>query len=193
MNIWSSLRESFTLTNIIYTSIHVIYIALIFEAIAWWLGSRIERLTSPLITADADREHPWRIRRRALLRKTPKAIARTLCYVIAGILIFDIFGVPVLPLSIGVGAVVALFGSAVLPQMRDMAQGYVLLGEDAIAVGDLVEVNGVQGQVEKFTLRGLRLKDHAGRGHHLSNRDVTHVIVIQRRVGETQDNSMQKG
>lgn len=186
---WKTLlQQNFNLPALIYRAIHIIYIAVIFEFIAWWLGRLIERLTAPLLGIDADREHTWRMRRRATLRKTPKTLARTLCYVVAGIVICDAFGIPVLPLSIAVGAVVAILGAALLPQLRDMTQGYALLGEDVLAVGDLVEVDGCQGTVEKFTLRGLRLRDRAGHSHHFSNRDVLHVVVIHRREGDPKQN-----
>jgi small conductance mechanosensitive channel len=68
--------------------------------------------------------------------------------------------------------------------LRDIGQGYVLLAEDAIAVGDVVDIAGHQGTVEKFTLRGVWLRDNAGRVHCLSNRDVKQIVVHGRRVGE---------
>jgi len=180
--LWVSLAHNFTLANLIHKGAYVICIALVFEFIAWWAGRRIERMTAPLITADADREHAWRIRRRTTLRHSPKIISRTLCYTIAIILVFDVFGVPVLSLSLAVGAVVALFGAAMLPLLRDIMQGYALLAEDALAIGDEVEIGSHQGTVEKLTLRGVWLRDSAGRAHLLSNRNVADVIVHKRRV-----------
>ena len=180
--LWATLAANFTLANLILKGAYVLCIAIVFEVIAWWAGRRIEKMTSPLITADAEREHNWRIRRRTVLRQSPKVISRTLCYTIATILIFDVFGVPVLPLSLAVGAVVALCGAALLPLLRDVAQGYALLAEDALAVGDVVEIGVHQGTVEKFTLRGVWLRDAAGRAHLLSNRHVANIIVHQRRV-----------
>jgi small conductance mechanosensitive channel len=180
--LWASLAANFTLANLILKGAYVLCIAIVFEFIAWWAGRRIEKLTAPLITADAEREHAWRIRRRTTLRHSPKIISRTLCYTIAIILIFDVFGVPVLPLSLAIGAVIALFGAALLPVMRDITQGYALLADDAMAIGDEVEIGSHQGTVEKLTLRGVWLRDSAGRAHLLSNRNIPDVIVHQRRV-----------
>src|SRR4028119_1433800 len=129
------------LQEFIIKGTYVICIAIVFEFIAWWLGRRIEKWTAPFITQDATREANWRIRRRTILRQTPKVISRTICYTIAVILVFDRFGVPVLPLSLAVGAVVALFGAAAMPLLRDTTQGYFLLAEDAIAVGDVVDID----------------------------------------------------
>ena len=180
--LWTTLKSNFKLADIILDGAYVLCIEVVFEFIAWWAGRRIEKMTSPLITADAEREHNWRIRRRTVLRQSPKLISRTLCYTIAAILILDVFGVPVLPLSLAVGAIIALVGAALLPLLRDIAQGYTLLADDALAVGDIVEIGVHQGTVEKFTLRGVWLRDAAGRAHLLSNRHVANIIVHQRRV-----------
>ncbi|HVF10823.1 MAG TPA: mechanosensitive ion channel domain-containing protein [Abditibacteriaceae bacterium] len=180
--LWTTLAANFTLANLILKGAYVLCIAVVFEFIAWWIGRRIEKMTAPLITADAEREHAWRIRRRTTLRHSPKIISRTLCYTIALILIFDVFGVPVLPLSLAVGAVIALFGAALLPVLRDITQGYALLADDALAVGDEVEIGNHQGTVEKLTLRGVWLRDSAGHAHLLSNRNIADVIVHQRRI-----------
>lgn len=182
--IWSQLAQNFTLTSLIIRATYIICIALAFEAIAWWAARKLEKHVSPFITADAEREAGWRVKRRTLVRHTPKIISRTLLYTLAIILIFDVFGVPVLPLSLAVGAVALLFGAALLPVLRDVGQGYILFLEDALAPGDAVEINGVQGIVEKFTLRGVILHDKDGRTHLLSNRDVTSVTIYKRKTQE---------
>jgi len=179
---WAALAQNFTLTNLVIRAAYIICIALAFEGIAWWAGRKIEKSVSPFITADAERESAWRVRRRTILRHTPKLLTRALLYTLATILIFDVFGVPVLPLSLAVGAVLLLFGSALLPIMRDFGQGYTLLAEDALAPGDAVDIDGHQGIIEKFTLRGVLLRDKDGRAHLLSNRDISSVIVYRRKV-----------
>lgn len=184
MNLKDILVSNHYLQTLVHKSAIIICIAIAFECISWWLGRRVEKLTAPLITADAEREPTWRIRRRTVLRQTPKLITRTLCYTVAAIMVFDLFGVPVLSLSIAIGAVAAVCGAALLPVLRDLGQGYALLGEDAIAVGDVVEINGHTGVVEKFTLRHIRLRDASGRTHHVSNRNLTAIVVHQRKVGE---------
>lgn len=182
--VWAKLAQNFTLTSLVIRAAYIICIALAFEAIAWWAARRLENLVSPLITADAERESTWRLKRRTLIRQTPKLFSRALLYTLAIILIFEVFGVPVLALSISIGAVIALFGAAALPILRDLTQGYTLFAEDALAPGDAVEINGVQGIVEKFTLRGIALRDKDGRAHLFSNRDVSSFSVYRRK---TQD------
>ena len=185
--VWSALAQNFTLANLIIRAAYIICIALAFELIAWWAGRQIEKYVSPLITGDAEREAAWRIRRRTILRHTPKLFSRAVLYTLALILVFEIFGVPVLPLSLAIGSVVLLFGAALLPVLRDFGQGYTLLAEDALAPGDAVDIDGHQGVVEKFTLRGVQLRDKDGRAHLLSNRGISNVVVYRRKVQDTKD------
>lgn len=184
---WATLAQNFTLTNLVIRAAYIICIALAFEFIAWWAARLIEKQVTPLITSDAERDAAWRIRRRTLLRHTPKLFSRTVLYALALILVFEVFGVPVLPLSLTVGAATLLFGAALLPVLRDLGQGYTLLAEDALAPGDAVDIDGHQGVVEKFTLRGVQLRDKDGRAHLLSNRDISNIVVYQRKVQSAKD------
>lgn len=184
---WYALAQNFTLQSLTIIAAKILCLAIAFEVLAWWSARVIEKQVAPLITADAERDAAWRVKRRTLLRHTPKILTRTMLYAIAFILIFYIFNVPVLPLSIGIGATLLLFGAALLPTLRDLAQGYTLLAEDALAPGDAVEIGEHQGVVEKFSLRGVLLRDKEGRAHLLSNRDIKDVIVYRRKVQEAKN------
>jgi small-conductance mechanosensitive channel len=180
--VWSGLRQNFALPNLVLRAVYIIFIAIAIELIAWWLGRMIEKAVTPYIAIDAGRPAAWRVRRRTTLRQSPKWMLRAVLYTIGMILIFDVFGVPVLPLSLAVGAVVVIMGAGIAPIFRDLVQGYVLLAEDAIAPGDAVEINGHVGTVEKLTLRGVWLRGHNGRLHLLSNRAVSDVAIYRRAV-----------
>ena len=181
MDLRTVLSNNLNLQSLVQIAVKVIFIALVFEFIAWWAGRQIEKKTAPMIPIDGAREASWRVRRRTTLRQTPKIISRSCCYVVALLLVLNQFNVEILPLSIGLGAVALMFGAALLPLMRDAAQGYALLGEDVLAPGDIVEVAGVRGQVEKFTLRALWLRDAEKHVHCFSNRSVRDVTILQRR------------
>ncbi|RYX81442.1 mechanosensitive ion channel [bacterium] len=170
----------------IFIAVRVIFIAIAFEAAAWFLGTRIEKMTAPFAKLGGEREARWRQLRRATLIKTPKMALRTLLYSVALVLIFNVFGLPVLELALSIGAVALLFGLALMPLMQDIAQGFALLSEDTLAPGDAVEVNGVQGTVERWTLRGTWLRDRDGRLVVLSNRDVRQVVIYRRALAAEQ-------
>jgi small-conductance mechanosensitive channel len=163
-----------------FIGVRVLFIAAIFEFAAWFLGRKLERMTAPFASLGGGREARWRQLRRETLVKAPKIALRTLLYSVALVLVFNVFGLPVLELALSLGAVALLFGLALMPLMQDIAQGYALLGEDTLAPGDAVEINGIQGTVEHWTLRGTWLRDAQGRLVVLSNRDVRQVVILRK-------------
>jgi small-conductance mechanosensitive channel len=192
INILAELRNNFALMNLVLVAVRLIFIALLFEGLAWWLTRRIEGYIAPLITLDSNREHGWRTRRRTFLRQTPKLVVRTLCYIgamIAVLSVFEssirLFSVPVLPVSIVVGALIVIFGVGALSQIQDAVQFYALLADDAVALGDVLEIDSqrgsVQGVVERVSPRGAYLRDSTGRFHYIACREIRHVVIHRRR------------
>jgi len=167
-------------TLYVFIGLRLIFIAIAFEFAAWFLGRKLERMATPFAQLGGGREAKWRQARRETLVKTPKIALRTLLYSVAFVLIFNVFGLPVLELALSLGAVALLFGLALMPLMQDVAQGYALLGEDTLAPGDKVEINGIAGTVEHWTLRGTWLRDSQGRLVCLSNRDVRQVVIVSK-------------
>lgn len=182
MDLRTVLSANFNFQNLIFKGIAVVFIAIVFEIAVWWLSRATERLTEPLLAVDGGREQSWRVRRRSLLRQTPRMAVRALCYTVALILVFSVFGAPVLELAIAVAATVGVIGAAMLPSLRDTAQGYSLLSEDVLAVGDVVEIAGRQGTVERFTLRGTWLRDGEDHACYFSNAEIKNVVVLRRKV-----------
>ena len=191
-NFLDVLKNSLSLQSLIGVAVQVIFIALLFEVLAWWLMRHLDRLIAPLITIDAGREHHWRVRRRLLLRQTPKQIVRTTCYLGAMIAVLSIFertapmfSIPVLPVAIIVGALILVFGVGAMSMIQDAVQGYSLLAEDAIAIGDLLEIDSqrgtVRGTVERFSPRAVWMRDTEGRTHNIANREIRHVVMHRRR------------
>ena len=178
----SSLLSSWPLY--LFVGLRLLFIAAVFEFAAWFLGRRLERWATPFNSLGGTRDARWRQLRRDTLVKTPKIALRTLLYSVALVLIFNVFGLPVLELAVSLGAVALLFGLALMPVMQDIAQGYALLSEDTLAPGDRVQINGVEGTVEQWTLRGTWLRDAGGRLVALSNRDVRQIVIISKAAGE---------
>src|SRR5262249_24798780 len=65
------------------------------------------------------------------------------------------------------------FGAQTL--IRDYLAGLLLLIEDQIRVGDVVEVNGKTGEVEQVTLRHVRLRDAEGIVYFVANGEIRMV------------------
>ena len=170
--------------NYLIIAIRVIFIAVVFEAAAWFLGRKLEALAAPFASLDQNRDNKWRAWRGKTLRSAPKTILRVLLYSVALVLIFDAFGVQILPLSLSIGAIALLVGAALIPNLRDYANGFFLLAEDSLAPGDVVEINGHVGTVERWTLRATTLRDGQGRQHVLSNREIASLVILKKSTGQ---------
>lgn len=181
MELREALAANFNISNIILTGAKVLCLALLFELIAFIALVRLDKWLGPVLSNDAGREHSWRARRRNTLRQNPRLLVRTLVYGVAIILVLNLFGVPVLPLSLAIGSLAAITGAALLPILRDVAQGYTLLAEDAIAVGDVIQVGAYSGTVERFTLRALTLRDKDDHLTTIANRDIRGHTTITRK------------
>jgi small conductance mechanosensitive channel len=53
--------------------------------------------------------------------------------------------------------------------IKDVINGLFILFEDSLSVGDVVKVRNISGQVEKFTLRAVTLRDVSGSVHVIPN------------------------
>jgi small conductance mechanosensitive channel len=67
--------------------------------------------------------------------------------------------------------------------VRDVITGAFLLFEDAVAVGDVVQVGGLSGAVEQLSIRSIRLRAQDGSVHIIPFSAVTTVTNMTRDFG----------
>lgn len=84
-------------------------------------------------------------------------------------------GVNVAPLLAGAGVVGLAVGFGSQTLVRDVITGVFLLLEDAVAVGDSVNVGGKSGVVEHLSIRSIKLRDGDGSVHIVPFSAVTTV------------------
>jgi small conductance mechanosensitive channel len=84
-------------------------------------------------------------------------------------------GIPVAPLlaTAGVAGVAIGFGAQSL--VKDYFTGFVMLIENQIRQGDVVEIAGKIGAVEEVTLRYIRLRDYEGVVHFVPNNAIIDI------------------
>jgi small conductance mechanosensitive channel len=91
------------------------------------------------------------------------------------LMLLDEVGIPIVPLMGGA----AVFGLAVAfgaqNLIRDYFTGFMVLMEDQYAVNDVVRINGVDGKVERITLRMTVLRDLGGLAHFVPHGSITTV------------------
>lgn len=86
--------------------------------------------------------------------------------------IMIIWGIPVGPL-VALGGVIGIaIGFGAQDYVKDVIAGFLVLFEDQYAIGDVVELAGVDGSVEEIRLRSTVLRALDGSVHHVPNGEV---------------------
>jgi small-conductance mechanosensitive channel len=89
-------------------------------------------------------------------------------------------GVNVAPLIAGAGVIGLAIGFGSQTLVRDVITGVFLLFEDAVAVGDVVNVGGLAGVVEQLSIRSIKLRAQDGSIHIIPFSAVTTVTNMTR-------------
>ncbi len=115
-------------------------------------------------------------------RKRIETLARVVRYVVSVVLIvvsimlvLSEFGISIAPLLAGAGVAGLAIGFGAQSLVKDYFSGIVMLLENQIRQGDVVEVAGKSGLVEEVTLRYVRLRDYEGAVHYIPNGHITTV------------------
>ncbi len=119
---------------------------------------------------------------RTLLPMLRTALMVTIVLVTAFIILTEI-GVNVAPLIAGAGVVGIAIGFGSQTLVRDIITGIFLLFEDALAVGDVVQVGGLSGVVEQLSIRSIKLRAVDGSLHIIPFSAVTTVTNMTRDFG----------
>jgi len=100
----------------------------------------------------------------------------TICIVIiASLSVLSQLGIKVGPILAAAGIVGVAVGFGAQHLVQDVISGFFLLLEDQIRVGDVVQIAGKGGLVERVTLRMTILRDLAGNVHYVRNGEINVV------------------
>lgn len=143
---------------------------------AWvlhWLLSRVIRRARARFAATApspDAER-WVITVARVLRYA----VRVALVVLAAMLVLNEIGVSIAPLLGAAGVVGIAVGFGAQSLIKDYFNGFFLLVENQIRVGDVVKIADKAGLVEEVSLRRVRLRDYDGSVHYVPNGLITTV------------------
>lgn len=157
-----------------------------------WLLNRVARRTISLLS-DGIRTTPSHPRLRSLRSAGPGAksmdraeaaraparaeaiesvLKSVVSFVVAGLaamLVLGEFDINLAPLIAGAGVVGIALGFGAQSVVSDFLSGLFMLIEDQYGIGDVIEVDGVTGEVESISLRTTKLRDLSGTVWHLPN------------------------
>jgi moderate conductance mechanosensitive channel len=103
--------------------------------------------------------------------------------IVAVLMVLSEIGINVAPLLAGAGIIGVAIGFGSQKLVQDLITGIFLLLENAMQVGDLVTVSGLQGTVENLSVRTIRLRAGDGSVHIIPFSSVTSVTNVNRGLG----------
>lgn len=171
MNMQKLLDELFSI-SFLKGILHIIVI-LILTWLALRLAKRISAGLIRLIIRQKDDEE---------FQKQTKTLGNIVRYAlisiivaISGITVLREVGIDIGPIlaTAGIGGLAIGFGAQSL--VKDVISGFFILMEDQIRVGDVVEIGGKSGSVEKINLKTTVLRDLAGNVHYIPNGQISVV------------------
>jgi small conductance mechanosensitive channel len=166
-NYWQKLVDwSFTSGVHIFL---VVALALIFLRVSNVLS---KRLVDFLVRQKEDPEFHKRTQTLASIIRTISVIA---ILVVGAMMVLKEFGIDIAPILAAAGIVGLAVGFGAQSLVKDVISGFFILLEDQIRVGDVVEIAGKGGLVEKINLKTTILRDLAGNVHYVPN---GHIDVV---------------
>ncbi|MFM1880014.1 MAG: hypothetical protein RLZZ344_248 [Pseudomonadota bacterium] len=118
---------------------------------------------------------PEAARRLETLQRVFRYIATVVISVVTIMLVLAEVGISIAPILATAGVVGLAVGFGAQSLVKDYFTGFVMLIENQIRVGDIVEISGKSGLVEELTLRYVRLRDYEGSVHYVPNGTIVTV------------------
>jgi len=103
------------------------------------------------------------------LMSISKRMGRLVIWLIFIMIFLRQIGLDIAPILAGAGIVGLAVGFGAQELVRDFISGFFMLFEDQIRKGDVANINGVVGIVEKIEMRTITLRDFSGTVHIVQN------------------------
>ncbi len=117
-------------------------------------------------------------KRRDTLSSLINVIWKVILIVVASFLIFEqLFPtVDLTPILASAGLLGVAIGFGAQSLIKDFLSGIFIIVENQYRVGDIVDIEGASGTVERVTIRSTVIRDANGNVHFMPNGQVMHVI-----------------
>jgi small conductance mechanosensitive channel len=150
-----------------------VLLILLLAWIALRLARRLLRLFGDQLQSKAERDEDKR--RIETLLRVFRYILSVVLGVVTIMLVLSEVGISIAPIlaTAGVAGIAVGFGAQSL--VKDYFTGFVMLIENQIRQGDVVQIAGLTGTVEDVTLRYVQLRDYEGAVHFVPNGAITTV------------------
>jgi moderate conductance mechanosensitive channel len=137
-----------------------------------WVALHVIKLTARRIEQSVDDGDDsvttLREKRGRTISQLLRSVGRVVIVTIAVLLTFNVF-INIAPILAGAGILGLAISFGAQSLVRDIITGFFILLENQFAVGDVIEVAGKNGVVERMTLRVVVLRDLEGTMHVIPN------------------------
>ena len=162
------------------TALEIIIIIIVAIAL-YWVGPRVVMwLTRHAFVTTYQRTLPKKDleKRHKTLGGLFANVWRIIVVVIAGYAIFTHFfnDTALAPLFASAGIIGVAFGFGAQSLVKDFLSGVFIISENQYRVGDIIEIDGFGGTVERIGVRSTVIRDVEGNVHFFPNGVVQHVI-----------------
>jgi small-conductance mechanosensitive channel len=114
------------------------------------------------------------------LSRAARYLLTVVIFVVAGMLVLAAVGISIAPILAAAGVVGIAVGFGAQSLVKDYFTGFVLLLENQVRQGDVIEAGGKSGLVEEVTLRYIRMRDFNGNVHFVPNGIIAAVTNMTR-------------
>lgn len=151
---------------VVNTGLKIFLILIVTLIVIKGVGIFSERLTALLMKRQTDEEYK---KRADTLASVIRHLLNVVILIVAVMTILAQLGVEIGPILAAAGIVGLAIGFGAQSLVKDVINGFFILLEDQIRVGDVVDINGKGGLVEKVNLKMTILRDLAGNVHFIPN------------------------
>ncbi|GEK92160.1 mechanosensitive ion channel family protein [Alkalibacterium kapii] len=161
-------------------SILLLFLEIILALIVFFVLRRIGRYVIEKIFARYIEEKHTVPNRLNTLHKLSKNIFNAVLYFFLVYTILELIGVPVGTLLASAGVLGLALSLGAQGFVSDIVNGFMILLEKQVDVGDVVQIKGLTGTVEDVNLKTTQVKDFDGTLHFIPNREITIVSNLSR-------------
>ena len=134
------------------------------------IALKIAKIASTRLAEHFQKKKDEEFKKRAeTLSSIIKLILTIVILCIGGMIVLGELGIQIGPILATAGVFGLAIGFGAQNLVQDIISGFFLLLEDQVRVGDVVQVAGKGGLVEKITLRMIILRDLSGNVHYVRN------------------------
>ncbi|MFC6464791.1 mechanosensitive ion channel family protein [Marinilactibacillus sp. GCM10026970] len=151
----------------------VLFLQILLSVIIFFILKKIGHVLIETIFRKYIKENHTLPNRYNTLYKLSKNLYNSILYFILVYAILGLIGIDLGPLIAGAGVIGLALSLGAQGFVSDIVNGFMILLEKQLDVGDVVKINDIMGVVEDVNLKTTKLKDFDGTIHFIPNRAIT--------------------